>query len=166
MGTDSIEESSNWTPNQQATVKEEPPFLLHGTQRGQIFFPIFVLNLFEVLPVFASFYRIWHPHLLNRFIFVIIPAPFLWFRKKKRRRKLLGSIWSRMALLMLSPKVGYQYHYFSAPSPPVFLFFWEFSLFNTYTSNFDTFSPFHFFCWVEVLVALYEQNDKPSSALE
>uniref|UniRef100_A0A0A0LL81 Uncharacterized protein n=1 Tax=Cucumis sativus TaxID=3659 RepID=A0A0A0LL81_CUCSA len=33
MGTDSIKQSSNRTPNQQATVKEEPPFLLNGTQR-------------------------------------------------------------------------------------------------------------------------------------
>uniref|UniRef100_A0A9I9CJ79 Uncharacterized protein n=1 Tax=Cucumis melo TaxID=3656 RepID=A0A9I9CJ79_CUCME len=33
MGTDPIKQSSNRTPNQQATVKEEPPFLLNGTQR-------------------------------------------------------------------------------------------------------------------------------------
>lgn len=163
MGTDPIKQSSNRTPNQQATVKEEPPFLLNGTQRGQIYFPIFVLNLFQVLPLFAFFYWNWQPHLLNRFIFVIIPTPFLRFRKKKQRRKLLESIWSLMGLLMLSPKVVYRH--FSASSLSVFLFL-ENSISLSMHSNFDTFSILHFFYWVEVLVALYEQNDKPSSALE
>ena len=79
-------------------------------------------------------------------------SPLFVCRKKKQRRKLSGNILRVVEFLMLSPKVSS--FCFICFSSPVFNFYCRFSYL----------SMIFFVC--VVLVSLYEQNDKPSSAIE